>query len=239
MNIRICGSSPLSGSRNSFRWIKISSGAIRLSKTWKLIGAIEIISCDDLWTWKKPGYVTMTQRQRNNQWSGGKMHTLPPKFSECKIPRKTFRLHCLWSRRHTPHWLYFKGPNYQRWVLLIPACEIDEYFERKTSSEILERNFVLARQCPGSWNNSKTEETGSPGIQLHDLPPCSPYLGSSSYQLLTGLKRLKIAIFRPTRTSLFPGFLVERTKFWIFLSGLEKVEQRAKKCIELRGENVE
>jgi hypothetical protein len=28
-------------------------------------------------------------------------------------------------------------------------------------------------------------------------------------------------------------------KNWIFLSGLQKLEQRAKKCIELRGECVE
>ena len=34
--------------------------------------------------------------------------------------------------------------------------------------------------------------------------------------------------------------LVGRTIFWIvFLSGLQKLEQRAKKCIELRGEYVE
>jgi hypothetical protein len=35
------------------------------------------------------------------------------------------------------------------------------------------------------------------------------------------------------------GDLVRRTKFWIFLSGLQKLEQRAKKCIELRREYVE
>ena len=33
--------------------------------------------------------------------------------------------------------------------------------------------------------------------------------------------------------------LVGQTTFWIFLSGLQKLEQRAKKCIELRGECVE
>ena len=32
------------------------------------------------------------------------------------------------------------------------------------------------------------------------------------------------------------GDLVGRTTFWIFLSGLQKLEQRAKKCIELRGD---
>jgi len=32
---------------------------------------------------------------------------------------------------------------------------------------------------------------------------------------------------------------IQRTNFWIFLSGLQKLQQRAKKCIELRGEYVE
>jgi len=35
------------------------------------------------------------------------------------------------------------------------------------------------------------------------------------------------------------GDLIGQTNFWIFLSGLQKLEQRAKKCIELRGEYVE
>ena len=35
------------------------------------------------------------------------------------------------------------------------------------------------------------------------------------------------------------GNLVGRTNFWIFLSGLQKLEQRTKKCIELRGEYAE
>ena len=35
------------------------------------------------------------------------------------------------------------------------------------------------------------------------------------------------------------GDLVGRTTFWIFLRGLQKLEQRAKKCIELRGDYVE
>jgi len=35
------------------------------------------------------------------------------------------------------------------------------------------------------------------------------------------------------------GDLVGRTIFWIFFSGLHRLEQRAKKCIELRGEYIE
>jgi hypothetical protein len=50
----------------------------------------------------------------------------------------------------------------------------------------------------------------------------------------------KVAIFRPKRRSLLlrrPGWTDNILNF--FLSGLKKLEQRAKKFIELRGEYVE
>jgi hypothetical protein len=50
----------------------------------------------------------------------------------------------------------------------------------------------------------------------------------------------KVAIFRPTRRSLLPrrpGWSDNFLNF--FMSGLQKLEQRTKKCIELRGEYVE
>jgi len=50
----------------------------------------------------------------------------------------------------------------------------------------------------------------------------------------------KVAIFLPTRRSLLPrrsGWTDNLLNF--FLSGLQMLEQRAKKCLELRGEYVE
>jgi hypothetical protein len=50
---------------------------------------------------------------------------------------------------------------------------------------------------------------------------------------------LKFAIFLWTRRSLLPRRPGLRTIFWHFLGVLPKLEQLAKKCIELRGEYVE
>jgi len=48
---------------------------------WNFFGAIQIISCRDWWPWTKPGYITMTRKQSNNQWSGGiTAHSGPKKF---------------------------------------------------------------------------------------------------------------------------------------------------------------
>jgi len=44
-------------------------------------GAIQMIACRDWCPWTKPGYITMTRRQSNNQWSGGiAAHPAPKKL---------------------------------------------------------------------------------------------------------------------------------------------------------------
>ena len=118
-----------------------------------------MISCRDWWPWKKPGSITMTRRQSNNQWSGGIAAHSAPKNSECKIPLEISRLSFLGSIRHPLHWLSSKGPNYQRGVLLISASAIEGHFEGIPPREVHQRCLGLARQCPGSSGTSNLEET--------------------------------------------------------------------------------
>ena len=40
--------------------------------------------------WTKPGYITMTQKQSNNHWSGGIAADSAPKNSQCKNPLENF-----------------------------------------------------------------------------------------------------------------------------------------------------
>jgi len=47
-----------------------------------------MISCRDLWSWMKPGYITMKWRKSNSQCSGGIAGYTAPKMSESKIRRK-------------------------------------------------------------------------------------------------------------------------------------------------------
>ena len=78
------------------------------------------------------------------------------------------------------------------------------------------------------------------GFQCLDHPPYSPDLAPSDYHLFPGLKK-------PIESSPFfadaeviaawrPGWTDKLMNF--FLSVLQKMEQRAKTCIELRGEYV-
>jgi len=185
----------------------------------------------------------MTRRQSNNQWSGGiAAHpALLQKIPSVKIRWKSSRLDFLGSRRHSPHWLSSKRPNYQRGELLISAGEIKGHFEGKTPRESHQSGLVLAWQCPGSRGTCNPEETGLPGLPLSWLP----ILFSGSGHV--GLPPVPWTEKRIQRSPFFVrrgghccrGDLIGRTNFWIFLSGLSKVEQWAKRCIELRGEYFE
>ena len=57
---------------------------------WNFFGAIQMISCRECWPWTKPGYITMSRRQSNDQWSGGTAAHPAPKNSECKNPLEKF-----------------------------------------------------------------------------------------------------------------------------------------------------
>jgi len=79
------------------------------------------------------------------------------------------------------------------------------------------------------------------GFQILDHPLYSPELAPSDYHLFRGLKKqLKGRHFSSTRRSLLP-----RRPGWtdillnFFFGGLQLLQQRAKKCIELRGDYVE
>ena len=126
----------------------------------------------DWWTWTKPGYITMTRRQSNNQWSGGiAAHPTPPqKIPSAKIRWKSSLLDFFRSRRHTPHWLSSKGPTYQRRVLLVSADATEGHFEGKTPQEDHQGGLVLARQCLGSPGTCNAEETGIPGLPMSWTP---------------------------------------------------------------------
>jgi len=99
-------------------------------------------------------------------WPGDRatINGVATKIPRAKIPWISSRLDFLGWRRHPPHWLSSKGPNYQRGVLLISPGAIETHFEEKTPREFHQGNLVLARQCPGSPGTSNPEETGVLGL---------------------------------------------------------------------------
>ena len=167
-----------------------------------------MISCRCWWSWMKPGYITMTRRQSNNQWSGGIAAHPAPK----KIRVQKSRFDFFVSRRHPSHWSSSKLPNYQRGVLLISAGAFEGHFEGKTKGVLF-----LNGNTPAHSALATQKKLAYLGFQCLDQQPYSPDLAPSDYHLFPGLKKnWNFAIFRPKRR---PGWT---DKFLIFFEWLAK-----------------
>ena len=201
-----------------------------------------MISYRDWWPRTKPGYITMTRRQSNNQWSGGIAAHPDPNILSVKIRWKISRLDFLGSRRQPPHWLSSKGPNYQRGVLLISAGAIEEHFEGKTPREGHQGGFCSCTTMPRLTANLQPRinwPTWASNVLItHPILRIWPLRTTTCS--LDWKNYWKVAIFRPTRRSVLlrrPGWKDNILNF--LLSGLQKLEQQTKKSTELSGEYVE
>ena len=117
--------------------------------------------------------------------------------------------------------------------------QFEGHFERKIPREGHQGGLVHARQCPSSLAAQK--KLVYLGFQCLGHPPYSLDLALSDYHLFPGLKRqLKGRHFSSDME------VTAAAETWLdgqpsefFLSGLQKLEQQAKNCIELQGEYVE
>ena len=246
MKIWQCESSPLSGSWNAWTRIKNVYGASRLEQLLEFLGARSkwFPIGRDWWPWTKPGYITMTQRQSNNQWSGGiATHSSPPqKFRVQKSARKVLTcLDFLGSRRHPPDWSFSKGPNYQREVLLISSGAIEGHLEGKTplGGKVTKGVLLAHDNAPVDRALATQKKMAYLGFQCLDHPHSSPDLGQPDYHLFPGLKEKQLNI----RHFWSDVEVIAVAETWLdgqlsdfFLSGLQKLEQGANRFIELRGE---
>ena len=167
--------------------------------------------------------------------------TPPQKIPSAKIRWKKSRLDFLGSRRHPPHWLSSRGPNYQRGILLISAGAIEGYFGGQTRQEDHQGVLFLHDSAPAHQALATQKKLAYLGFQCLGHPPYSQDLAPSDYHLFPGLtKQLKGRHFSSDME------VIAAAETWLdgqpsefFLSGLQKLEQRAKKCIDLCGEYVE
>jgi len=241
MKIRTCGSSPRSASRNAWTRIKNDNGVSRLNKFWNFFGVIQMISCHDWWPWTKPGYITMTRRQSKNQYSGGVWAHPAPKYFEYKNPLEKFSPRFFGIKAPFSSLIIFQRAKLStRSITHLCWCKWRTFW-RENAAESHRGGLVLAWQCPFLPGTCNPEETGLPWLPVSYHPPYSSDLAPSDYHLFPGLKKTieRSPFFVWHRGHCCCGELLRRTKFWNLLSGLQKLEQRAKKCIVFRGEDVE
>jgi len=238
MKIWTCGSSPRSGSRNAWMWIKNFNGASRLNNFWNFFAAIQMISFRDWWPWTKPGYITMTWKQSSNQWSGGIAAHPAPKKSECKNPLDMFSPRYFGIKTASSSFIIFQRAKLStRSITHLWWCNWRTFW-RKNAAGSSPRGLVLVGQCPGSPGSCNPEETGLPGLPVSWSPTL--FSGSGPVGLPPVLwteKQLKVRHFSSDAE------VIAVAETWLdgqisefFFNGLQKLEQRTKKRIELRGE---
>ena len=95
--------------------------------------------------------------------------------------------------------------------------------------------------APAHWALATQKKLAYLGFQCLDHPPYSPDLAPSDYNLFPGLKKqLKGRRFSSDAEVIAAAeTLLDGQYSELFLSGLQNLEQRSKKCIELRWEYVE
>jgi len=119
--------------------------------------------------------------------------------------------------------------------------QLKDILKEKHHGKITKGVLFLHDNAPTHWALATQKKLAYLGFQCLDHPPYSPDLALLDCLLFPGLKNnCKFAIFRLMQRSLLPqrpGWTDIVLNF--LLSGLQKLEQRAKKCIELRREYVE
>ena len=243
MKIWTCGSSPRSGSRNAWTRIKNVNGASRLGNFWIFFGPIQMISCRDWWPWTNPVYITMTRRQSNNQWTGGIGAHPGPKNSEWKNPLEKFPPRFWRIKTASFSLIIFQRAKIStRSITHLCWCKWRTFWRKNAAGR------------PPRWSSSCTT---MPRLTGHLQPRRNWPTWSSSVLIVHTI--LRIWPHRITTRSLdlkkqlkgrhfssdaevvaaSETWLVGQLSDYFFLSGLQKLERRAKKCIELRGEYVE
>jgi len=142
-----------------------------------------LVTTDEIWLYH---YDPETKKQ-SVEWRHRGLPP-PPKYSECKNPLEISRLDFLGSRRHPPHSLSSKGPNYQRGVLFISVGAIEGHFEGKTPREVIKGVLFLHDNAPSHRTLATQKKLAYLDFQCLDHPPYSPELAPSDYHLFPGLK---------------------------------------------------
>ena len=204
------------------------------------VAAQQLTLCCPQKTWIY--HYDLETKQQPMEWQHSSSPRTAPKNSKCKNALEKFSSRSLGSRRHPPHWLSSKGPNYQRGVLLISAGVNEGHFEGKTPWEgheggscscttmlRLTKHLQPRRYWP-TWASSVL--IINPILKIW---PCWTTTCSLDWK-----KQLKVGHFSSNaEVNAAVETWLDRQLSEFLLSGLQKLEQRAKKCIELRGEYVE
>jgi len=184
-----------------------------------------MISCRNWWPWTKPGYITTTRRQSNNQCSGGIAAHPAPKNSECKSPLENFSARFFGIKTASSSLVIFQRVKLStRSITHLCWCNWRIFWRENaagrsprvscscTTMPRLTRHFQPRRNWP-IWASS--------ALFTHPILRIWPRQTTTSS--LDWKNNWKVAIFRPTRRSLLPRRSGWMDKVLNFFEWLAKV----------------
>ena len=123
--------------------------------------------------------------------------------------------------------------------------QLKDILKEKRREKVTKGVLILHENAPAHRAFATQKKLAYLGFQYLDHPPYSPDLAPSDYHLFPGLKKKNKKQLEGRHFSSDAKVTAE-AETWLdgqpsdfFLSGLQKLEQRAKKCKELCGEHVE
>ena len=180
-----------------------------------------MISCCDWWPWTKPGSITITPRQSNNQRIGGIATHTAPKNSECKTSLEKFSPLFFGIKTTSSSLIIFQRVKLSTRSITHICWWNWRTFEGKTPREGQQGGLVLLRQYPGSPGTCNSEETGLPGLPISWSPTLFSRSGPVGLPSVPWTEKTveRLPFFVRRLGHCCRVDLVGRTSFWFFLSG--------------------
>jgi len=137
-----------------------------------------------------PGYITMTRRQSNNQWSGGIAAHPTPNNSECKNPLEKFLTRFFLNQDSILLIDYLpKGQTINAEYYSPLLMELKDILKEKRSGKVTKWVLFLHYNAPAHRALATQKKLAYLGFQCLDHPPYSPYLAPPDCHLFPGLKK--------------------------------------------------
>ena len=160
---------------------------------WNFFGAIKMTFCRDWWPWTKPGCITMTRWQSNNQWSGGIEAHPAQKNSECKNPLGNFspRFNFLGIKTAFSTLIIFQRAKLStRSITHLCWCNWRTFWRKNTGRGKVTKGALFLHESAPAHRALVTQKIlAYLGFQYLDHPPYSPDLAPSDYHLFPELKK--------------------------------------------------
>ena len=161
-----------------------------------------MITCRDWWPWTKPGYITMTRRQSDSQWSGDITAQAAPKYSVFKNMLEKISPQFLGIKTTSSPLIIFQRarlstPNITR------LCWCNwRAFWRKNTARISPSSSWSCTTMPlltGHLQPRRNRPTWASNVLI-----THPILRLATACSLDWKRKWKFAIFLPTRRSFLP-----------------------------------